>query len=151
MWLTSLIITINNIFHQILSVAIASATALPEPPRGRFTAPQAPSLRQQLPRDNYGPPPPSDSYGEWENKGHWNLLKPTIWLIFRFTRARIRSTTHSSIILRSTTRQTSDNNEECLRSSPTRGSGRESTAANSWTCATSKTLQVDLHQGSGTS
>lgn len=39
--------------------------ARPEPPRAQFAIPQAPPLRQQLPRQNYGPPP-SDNYGEKE-------------------------------------------------------------------------------------
>lgn len=47
----------------ILSVALASTLARPEPPRGRFQIPQAPPLRQQLPRQNYGSPPPTDNYG----------------------------------------------------------------------------------------
>lgn len=54
-------------FPQILSVVTAVAVARPEPPRARLQIPQAPPLRQQLPRQNYGaPPPPSDNYGDNE-------------------------------------------------------------------------------------
>lgn len=38
--------------------------ARPEPPRARLQIPQAPPLRQQLPRQNYGSPPPTDNYGK---------------------------------------------------------------------------------------
>lgn len=61
---------IVNIFPQILSLVTAVTVARPEAPRGRLQIPQSPPLRQQLPRQNYGPPTqeygtptPSASYG----------------------------------------------------------------------------------------
>lgn len=48
--------------------------ARPEAPRGQFPIPQSPPLRQQLPRQNYGPPPPSDNYGELRRKMFRNFI-----------------------------------------------------------------------------
>lgn len=55
---------IFHIYLQLLSsCAFAIVIARPEPPRARFQAPPfVPSTRQQLPRQEYGPPPAS-SYG----------------------------------------------------------------------------------------
>ncbi|CRL05255.1 CLUMA_CG018192, isoform A [Clunio marinus] len=60
--MSSVMLILNRTLNSIMLKEIPFLTR-PEPPRSRYSVPQAPPSRQQLPRQNYGPPTPSDSYG----------------------------------------------------------------------------------------
>lgn len=133
----------------MLSLSAVVTMARPEPPRGQFPIPQSPPLRQQLPRQNYGPPPtPSDNYGEfWENRIHQSTA--FFCCPFRLTATTANFLIRSTWLVLRTTKQTITNDhEKCLRSSATWWCRGRSIAASSWSSTATKTLQIDLHQSS---